>query len=188
MVDRLQKADELIEKLEQKNREAAAEYGVTQQAIYFKEEADANEAKAKKWGWFTIGIAFLLTVIVFASLFFHKIPELEPSDYYDTIQLTISKFLIFAVITYVLYLSAKNFLSHKHNAVVNRHRQNALMTYKTLVEASGDNQQASGVILVYAASCIYSPQPTSYMNSSPDMQGYKSIFELLSASVSKGSG
>jgi len=100
--------------------------------------------------------------------------------------MALSKVLIFAVISFVLYLSARNFLSHKHNAIVNRHRQNALMTYKAIVEATGDNQQTSDAILIHAASCIYAPQPTGYAGSS-DFQGAKSVIELLSKPLNPSS-
>ena len=50
-----------------------------------------------------------------------------------------SKVLFFGMVVYALYFSAKNFLSHKHNQVVNTHRQNALMTFQVLVDAAKNN-------------------------------------------------
>jgi hypothetical protein len=165
-------------------RNVAAEQGVTQQAIYFKDEADLNHTNAEEWRTKTIRVAWLLGIFACLSLFIHKIPFLTPTNTYDTVQLSISKILIFTVISYVLFLSAKNFLSHRHNAIVNRHRQNALMTYKSLVEASGDNQQASDAVLIHAAACIYSPQPTGYSSSRSESQGSKSIIELMTKPIS----
>lgn len=98
------------------------------------------------------------------TLFLHKIPFLAPTNTYDTVQLGISKILIFAVITYVLFLSARNFLNHKHNAILNKHRQNALMTHKALIEASGDSGVREAIML-QAANCIFLPQPTGYASS-----------------------
>lgn len=168
-------------------RQVAAEQGVTQQAIYFKSEADENIIQANEWRSTTIKLAWGLGIYSFSSLFLHKIPGLAPLSTYDAVQLATSKILIFSVISFVLFLSTKNFLSHKHNATVNRHRQNALMTYKSLVEAAGDKQQASDAILIHAAACIYSPQPTGYTNSGSDMQGAKSVVELLSKPISSAS-
>lgn len=187
-------ANEITESLEQQKidaagvleeiRKVAAEQGVTQQAIYFKDEADRNETDAETWRYRTIKLAWLLGVYAALSIFIHKIPWLAPANTFDTVQMAVSKILIFAVISFVLYLSAKNFLSHKHNAVVNRHRQNALMTYKALVEAAGEKQQASDAVLVHAASCIYAPQPTGYTGRASDAQGAKSVIELLSKPIS----
>jgi hypothetical protein len=168
-------------------RTVAAEQGVTQQAIYFKNEADQNDTDAETWKVKTFNMAKLLGGYAVLSIFIHKIPWLSPTNSYETVQIAVSKILIFAVISFILYLSARNFLSHKHNGVVNRHRQNALLTYKALVEASGENQQASDAVLVYAASCIYAPQPTGYTSGGVGGQGAKSVIELLSKPVSIGS-
>ena len=167
-------------------RATAAEQGVTQQAIYFKDEADQNQADADTWQDRTIKLAWLLGFYAIISLFVHKLPWLQVENTYDAIQLAISKVLIFTVLSYMLYLSAKNFLSHKHNAVVNRHRQNALLTYKALVKAAGDDQTTSDAVLLHAAACIYSPQPTGYGARSDNNQSATSVIELLSKPLSGG--
>jgi hypothetical protein len=168
-------------------RTVAAEQGVTQQAIYFKAEADQNDTAAETWRNRTINIAWGLGVYAVLSIGIHKIPFFSPINSYETVQMAVSKILIFSVISFILYLSARNFLSHKHNAVINRHRQNALMTYKALVEAAGEKQQASDAVLLHAAACIYAPQPTGYAGGGTDAQGVTSVIELLSKPFSPGS-
>lgn len=165
-------------------RKVAAEEGVTQQSIHFRSEGDHHESEAEKWRRLTIKLAWGLGVYAFLSMFLHKLPWLAPSSTYEAFQLGLSKVLIFAVITYMLYLSARNFLSHKHNSIVNRHRQNALMTHKALVEAASE----SGVreaIMVQAASCIFSPQSTGYTlgRAEGDAGSAKSIVEILSKPI-----
>lgn len=76
-------------------------------------------------------------------------------------QLISSKVLIFAVLGYLLLMAARNYATHKHNVVVNRHRQNALLTYRSLVEAS-DGSGTEDIVLAHAASCIFSPQETGF--------------------------
>ena len=175
MNDLKSKADNTLKEI----RATAAEVGVTQQAIYFKTEADKNQDEANTWRSLTYKLAWGLGGYAVISLFVHKLPLLGIENTSDAVQLAISKVLIFTVISYMLYLSTKNFLSHKHNAVVNRHRQNALQTYTTLVEASGDSQTRDAVLL-HAAACIYSPQPTGYSAGSGDSQGATSVIELMS--------
>ena len=60
-----------------------------------------------------------------------------------------------------MILCARNFLSHTHNAIVNKHRQNALLTFKSLAGAAGNNSNQD-IILTQAAACIFSPQDTGY--------------------------
>jgi hypothetical protein len=80
----------------------------------------------------------------------------------------------------MMFISTKNFLNHKHNAIVNKHRQNALMTHSALVEASGD-QGVRDAVLLQASSCIFSPQSTGYASSNEnDVSNQKSMVEILS--------
>lgn len=142
-------------------RATAAEQGVGKQAIHFKNEADFHKDQAKTWFRSAIWVAILLVLYSIFSLFFHYIPGLEPTDNYKALQLAVSKVLIFAVIAYILFLSARNFMSHRHNEVVNRHRQNALATFTALAEATSD-AASSDIVLSHAASCIFSPQDTGW--------------------------
>jgi hypothetical protein len=142
-------------------RKIAAEHGVSQQSMYFKAEFEKNEGDAETWRWNTIYLAIGLGLFALLSLFAHKLPVLAPSSVYDTAQLAISKVLIFAVIGFMLVLAARNFLSCKHNAIINRHRYNALLTFKALADAAGTEERRD-IVLTYAASCIFAPQETGY--------------------------
>ncbi len=167
-------------------RRASAEQGVAQQAIYFRDASQDHAAQAMQWKWATIWVAAGLGVYAVATLFLHKLPFLKPETAYEAIQLAVSKVLVFAVISFMLYLSAKNFLSHTHNAIVNRHRQNALMTYKALVDAAGNTPNRE-VILNHAAACIFGPQSTGYTGEAgPPAPSAKSIVEFLSKPLADG--
>ena len=165
-------------------RNVAAQEGVIQQASHFRAESESHELKAEEWRGKTVRLAWVLGVFALLSIVIHKIPGLEPKTVYDTIQLAISKVLVFFVITYMLVLSARNFMSHKHNAVVNKHRQNALMTHRALVEGTSDGG-ARDAVMVHAASCIFAPQPTGYSQQSGDgdSSGPRSVVELASRSA-----
>lgn len=168
-------------------RATAAEAGVSQQALFFKEAADTHEVDAASWRKIMVRLAWATGLFAFASITIHKIPFLRPENTYDTVQIAVSKILVFGVLTYMLYLSAKNFLSHKHNVIVNRHRQQALQTFQALVDAAVDSGK-SDIVLTHAASCIFAPQPTGYASetsgSSPPI---KTVVELVGASVAKSS-
>lgn len=165
-------------------RNVAAEEGVTQQAAHFRAEAELHETEAEKWRKKTINLSWALGAYAAITLFLHKIPFIAPANTYDTVQLAISKMLVFAVIAYMLFLSARNFLNHKHNAILNKHRQNALMTHKALIEASADSGVREAVML-QAASCIFAPQATGYasQNGSGESSSPKSMVEILSKPV-----
>ena len=162
-------------------RKVAAEQGVSQQAIYFKDEAEVHKIEAEYWKNKTIQAAIALGIYAFFTLFIHKLPWLKPEDDLQALQLITSKVLIFCVIAYLLFLAARNFLSHKHNAIVNKHRQNALMTYKALTDAA-TTKETKDIVLNHAASCIFSPQDTGYIkneNQSSPITSGRTIIELM---------
>lgn len=150
-----------IEGILKEARDAAAEQGVSKQAIHFKTEADKHEVQAGIWLTRSVWTAIGLGAFAIISLFLHNLPGLDSTNVYRMAQIAVSKVLIFGVIAYMLILCAKNFLSHRHNEVVNRHRQNALATFTALVEATSD-AASSDIVLSHAASCIFSPQETGY--------------------------
>lgn len=167
-------------------RKIAAETGVTQQATYFKEEADAHEYSANVWKKRTFQFASALGGYAVIALFLAKIPFFKPTDVYESIHFGIGKLLIFAVLSFLLYLAARNFLSHKHNSIVNRHRQNALLTYQALVDAA-KTAEKSQVVLTHASACIFAPQPTGYSpHQNPDGMKATSVVEMFSNPIGAG--
>lgn len=151
-------------------RKVAAEQGVSQQAMYFKDESERHEKLANEWRERTKKVAWLLGWYSVVAIFLHKIPWLAPNDIYQSAQLITGKILVFAVIAYMLILFARNFLSHEHNAIINKHRQNALMTFTALVDAAKEEDH-SDIVLLHAAQCIFSPQETGYAKQDSSRSG-----------------
>lgn len=169
-------------------RATAAEAGVSQKAFYFKESADKYDIDASSWRSITVKLAWTTGAFAVLSMFLHKIEPLRPESTYDSVQLAVSKILVFAVLSFMLYLAAKNFLSNKHNAIVNRHRQHALQTYQALVDAAGESGK-SDIILSHAASCIFGPQTTGYANDGgANLPATKTFVELLGSTINKTPG
>lgn len=184
----LNQAQEESKRILEEVRATAAEAGVSQQAFFFKESADTHDTKAEEWRSKTMTLAWATGGFAIVSLGIHKIPWLVPNNTYDTIQIAVSKVLVFAVLSFMLYLAVRNFLSHKHNAIINRHRQQALQTYQALVDAAAPSGK-SEVILTHAASCIFGPQSTGYSNDKAGGPSHaQTIIELLGTTGEKVSG
>ena len=167
-------------------RAIAAETGVSQQASYFRDAANIHNEQAAVWRKRVVTLACATAAFAVASMVIHKLPFLRPESVYDTVQIAISKILIFAVLSYVLYLAARNFLSHTHNEIVNRHRQQALQTYQALVDAAAQSANRD-IILNHAAACIFGPQSTGYSSDGPNQApSAKSVVELLGSNMTKG--
>jgi hypothetical protein len=166
-------------------RAVASEQGVSQQAHYFKEEAQAQDTLAEKWLKSTYRFAMAVGGFALLSLLLHKLPWIRPENATEAAQLITSKILIFAVLGFLLVLAAKNYATHKHNSVVNKHRQNALLTYRALVEAAAGNG-TEDIVLAHAAACIFSPQETGFSQGrGENSSSSKSVLELFTKGASK---
>jgi len=160
-------------------RETAAEQGVSQQSIHFKTEADKQEKLSKTWAFITLGTATALGFFAISSLFLHKWSILSPNNSYETVQLALSKLLIFGVMSYMLILSARNFMAHKHNKVVNKHRQNALATFRPLVEAASIDEKQD-IILDRASEAIFGSIDSGFTkNPSNSVNGTQTLLRML---------
>lgn len=177
-------ADTILDEI----RKVAAEQGVSQQAVYFKEEYSIHENEAKKWIKNTLAMSVILAIVAVLFVLAGKWEWLKPKDSYDAAQLIASKVFIYGTLSYLLYLCGKNFLSHKHNAVLNKHRQNALMTFKAMSDA-GKTQECKEIILAQAAYCMFSPQDTGYIKVvSNESGGMKTFIESIPKATIKIDG
>lgn len=160
-IESLKSSSDQAEKILADVRKVAEEHGVSQQAIYFKSEAVQHEERAKEWRTATIAVACFFVLGAMASAFTHKIPILAPDNMYEAFQLGLSKVLLFGALAYLLTLCGRNFLANKHNAVVNRHRHNGLVTFETLANAAADEGHRD-IVLTHAAACIFAPQDSAF--------------------------
>lgn len=185
LISELQSSKEEAENILTEIRAVAAEGGVSQQASYFKEEADLQGKFAKYWLYTTYGSALLVAAFAVFSIFLHKFDWIDFENKGQLIQLISSKILIFTVLVYLLVLASRNYANHKHNAVINRHRQNALLTYRSLVSAA-EQKGTQDIVLAHAAACIFSPQETGFAHAKGEStSGSKSVLELMTKATSK---
>lgn len=157
-------------------RKLAAEAGVATQATYFDEQATSHATAADKWQKQTYNMAWALGG--FAALTWalgYILPT--PSNAYQAVQLAVSKVLIFSTIAFILFLSARTLMAHRHNEVVNRHRNNALKTFNALADAA-TSEQTREVVLTHASACIYGPQESGFTKPGAGQAG-PSLVEVL---------
>jgi hypothetical protein len=78
----------------------------------------------------------------------------------------------------MLFHCARTALAHRHNAVVNHHRENALLTFNALVAAAADEDNRD-IVLTHAASCIFAPQDTGYTRHTTSQGSAVQVIEAL---------
>jgi hypothetical protein len=156
-------------------RSVAAEAGVATQAPYFGDEATRHENAAADWQKYTVLTAIGLGVFAAATVAWAF--YWTPASNIQAVQIGLGKLLVFSTIATMLFLCSKTLMAHRHNAIVNKHRQNALLTFKVLADA-GLSERARDIVLTHASGCIYSPQESGFGKSAPGGAG-QSVVEVL---------
>jgi hypothetical protein len=165
-----------IEEMLVRMREHASEAGVSQNAIFFSEEAKSHTESAK--GWFYATIAMAILTAFFAGFSIYGFLFGDPIDAGQAIQLAVGKLLGFSILFYALNWTAKNYRSHRHNTVVNRHRHNALSTFQAFSDATADDGVRNAV-LVRSCETIFSPSPSGYDAPEASRDSNPQIVEII---------
>jgi hypothetical protein len=176
LTERMRTAEEETQRVLTEIRKTAAEAGVSQQAHYFADQAAAHAKSAAQWQKYTVNTALALAGAAALSVVL-GFWVLVPGNPYEAVQLTIGKVLIFSTIAYLLFLSSRTLMAHRHNEVVNKHRQNALLTFNALAEAAS-SEQTREVVLTHASACIFEPQDSGFTKPGTGQSG-TSLIEML---------
>jgi hypothetical protein len=80
----------------------------------------------------------------------------------EALQQTVARILIITLLYSVVVWVARNYFANRHNYTVNRHRRNAMQTFRAFVEGTED-KATQDFILRQAAACAFAPQQTGYL-------------------------
>ena len=178
MTDRISE----FEKVLAAAREASGKAAVSRQALEFETEAQKCLSASRWWFGATVCvIAASLTVVYFIFL---KAPQkplaatvtqaVIPATSTDissasnhaitieALQQTVARILIITLLYSVVVWVARNYFANRHNYTVNRHRRNAMQTFRAFVEGTED-KATQDFILRQAAACAFAPQQTGYL-------------------------
>lgn len=185
VLDSIKTASEEATRTVEAIRGVAAEVGVTQMARYFADEAKEHEKAAGKWLYASAIAVVIVSVYAVSTLFlFHWFPA---HTSFESAQIITSKLLVFGVLVYGLFQCVRSYSAHRHNQVTNKHRQNALMTYKTLAEA-GNSPELRDAVLQHAAAAIYAPNDSGYLKAEERGYGAQGLLALLPRMPGASSG
>ena len=171
--------------LEQVQR-AAAQVGVAQHAVHFKEEAAEHLRRSKGW-LIATGLLGAATAGFGGWSLFYYATQAGSLTTAQFIQLAVSKLVVFSILYLAAFWSGRNYRAQWHNHVVNKHRQNALSTFETFVKASGDDQTKNAVLL-QATKSIFSPQVSGFVGGESDSGQSPQILEIIRGVMGARSG
>jgi len=156
-------------------KDAAAKIGVAQFATQFEEIANEHKKTGKYWLLATALLGILAVCVAIASVYF-LLPTGELREP-GTIQRIITKLVIISIFYFAALWASRNYRSHQHLSVVNKHRQSALATFETFVKAAND-EQTKNAVLLEATRCIFSPAPSGYLGAEEEVPANR-IIEIL---------
>lgn len=159
----------------------AIKAGVSKHSSVFKSESEHHETEAKKWLGYTrnilIAIALVAIGLAFLGLCFKEDA--------DIIQFTITKIVVLSALFYGLSITNRNYKAHKHNGIMNKHRQNALSTFETFSNAVSADDQTKNAILLETTHSIFSNQQTGYLKGEGDSESNNKIIEIIKSVTTK---
>ena len=176
-----------LEKLEKQYREALAKVTVSKYTNVFLNEATSNNSNAHKWLIATIVISVIFTLyaitVLISGIFSTKFSTASTNE---IIFITTGKLLIASIFYTALIWSSKIYKAHRHNYVVNTHRQHALSTFDAFIESSNDKSTKDQVLL-RTAEAIFAPLSSGYLSKEPATQGSPKILEIVRNAITRQS-
>ena len=160
-------------------RAASADVGVSKHAVHFLQEADRHQKSSRLWLKATITLTVFAFVLSGLSLW-HSL--CTPETFPDSLPATLSKLALLAVAYYAVIWAARVYRSERHNAVINRHRHNALKSFQTFADGSRD-ETTKDAVLLRATDSIFSHQPSGFSDKAQESGNPKilEVFRNLSA-------
>ena len=135
----------------------SAEIAIAGYGTLFANEAKDHGDATKIWLGIT-GVLAVLTASAAVANYFVSVNQLNqflrlsgsqvpsiPTSL--SLQFTIAKVILFTIGLSAAYWSARVYRSHRHNAIVNRHRANALTSFQEFVVSATDPEVRNAVLL-----------------------------------------
>lgn len=157
-------------------KKAAAQAGVSQEAVHFETEARSHDSSSNFW--FRTTAALAVATAAWGAFIVWGIAAPPPGTWEQTLQSTIGKLVVVSGLYYGLVWCARNYNAARHNFVVNRHRANALSTFETFVKAASTDDVKQAVLL-QATSSVFAAQPSGYTGKEGEAAQPSNIIEIL---------
>ena len=185
--EEMNKLDRFIADAQKKSSDAlaviqrqAAEGGVSTNAGIFLDDAKAHGASAESWRTATIWSA--VGTFVAACFSLGVVFWWQPENTAATIQYVVAKLIVLSTLSFVVFWCARNYKSQKHNETLNKHRANALMTFRSFVEGTSDDR-VKDAILLQASQAAFTSRPTGFDSPDKDAQTINPVVEIIGKSI-----
>ena len=184
-LDTTKATEELSEAKEAISQHAkfSAERAVTLSGKSFEKEAKKNETASQLYGIALFLFAFLACGI--AVVFFNFNDNIEVKNIPELLIKgnILNKIFIFTILLLLVSVLKTNHLSLKHQYSLNKHRQNALNSHKTILNAiqktkDESDSKIANAILLELTKAMFAPQETGFIKNQKDSSSGNQIVDI----------
>jgi uncharacterized protein YheU (UPF0270 family) len=169
--EKAKKVDTILEAVQS----ASAQVGTKVYSDIFLKEFGTHNSQSKKWLAWTIALSIFGVIAITALIWLNP---LEDTELASIINFASGKLFVISVFYVLIALFIKNYTASKHNAVLNKHRHNALSIFPTLSE-SALSDHTRDTILRQATEAIFGMQKTGFISREPETGGLKQFTEII---------
>lgn len=152
-----------INELLDKSKKAIGQIGITEYARIFEQDAFKYQKWSTFWIWTATITAIAGSIIIYFVLLDNSISHSKNEILmkYEFFKFWGIRLFILSILYILVTFFIKNYNANKHNAVLNRHRSNAMKTFELFKESAND-EITQDTILRQATEAIFSIQYSGY--------------------------
>ncbi len=139
-------------------RETSTEAGVSHHADTFATAASRHESSARRWVIAAVG-AGVATIVAGILLVWLWESNGDISDA-GVLQIVLIKAVVLSVGFYFTVTCVRLYRSNAHLAVINRHREDSLRTFRAFAEGAGEDPETKAKVLLEATHAAFGQVPT----------------------------
>jgi hypothetical protein len=181
--NKIAEALQAIEEAKTAAKTASAKVGVEVHAEAFGDEVRDLEAAGKSW--LRAAVALASAAIVVAALMVWFMPANEGTPW--LIQYGLTKVFVVGSLAAAAVWCGSIYRAHRHQITINRHRVNALRTFRAFVTAA-ETPEVRQAILMETTRAIFAGVPTGYLNATETNTDGAGRLVEAAAKATKASG
>jgi hypothetical protein len=162
---------------------ASTQVGIENYAGVFVAEAAMHDGAAKRWlgGAFAFGAAAAIAVGWF---FIDAVSRQGVGAVFSfgTARAAVVRLAAVFVLLWLMAWASRFYRAHRHNAVVNRHRHNALRSFRAFVDGTADGPTKDAIRL-QATTAVFSPQQTGYLQSETEQESLVRSLSVITSTI-----
>ncbi len=161
-------------------RKAAGATGVGAQSNKFAERAQDHASAARGWLWAIVG--FGVVAAGYALLLAIAPGWIVPTDTSGKSHLIVAfagRALLISLLLWVVAWSARQYRAHRHNEVINVHRETALNTFESFISAADKDPDTKNAVILQTTQSIFAGLPTGYLSEEPEPAPHTAIVEVV---------